>query len=375
MKIAFLSSLDLNLYLFRLDIMKALQERGDKVYAIIPKGQYFDLIAQEGIETIPYNLSRKSLNPLQAISSIIELKNILQKLGIDTLHTFTVKPNIFGTFAGKMAGVPKIYNLVEGLGSFYVDNSLKSRLVRIIIEKLYKISFFFSDLVVFVNSDDPKYLIEKKIIPQEKVKIIKSVGINTDEYQIEKIPDEVKKRLRDELQISDDDKVVIMIARAIFHKGTEDFYKMAEILNNKNYKFLFVGGLDEGNPFGMSEEFMKNGKVQWLNWRDDIKELLSISDIVVLPSYREGVPRTLLEACSMAKTIVATDVVGCREYADDGKNGYLVPIESPEKLSQKVDEIFQNSKLYSQMSNFSREKALKEFDIEYIVKQYLELYR
>jgi len=373
-KIAFLSSLDLNLYLFRLDIMRELQKRGDKVYAIIPKGKYFDLIAQEGIETIDYNLSRGSLNPFDALSSIGELKNILEPLDLDLLHTFTVKPNIFGTFAGKMAKVPKIYNLVEGLGSFYVDNSLKSRVVRFVIELLYKQSFKFADMVVFVNSDDPKYLIKNRIISESKVKIIKSVGIDTEEYRDDVISDEVKNRLRDELAISQDEKVVIMIARAILHKGTIDFYKSAEILKDRGYRFLFVGGLDSGNKFGMSREFMEGGNVQWLDWRDDIKELISISHLVVLPSYREGVPRTLLEACSMGRPIVATDVVGCRETVDDGENGYLVPIESPDILASKIENILEDEELYKSMAQKSREKAVKEFDIRNIVKQYMEIY-
>lgn len=374
MRIAFLSSLDLNLYLFRLDVMRELQKRGDKVYAIIPKGKYFDLIAEEGIETIDYNLSRGSLNPLDALGSIWELKNRLQSLNLDLLHTFTVKPNIFGTFAGKMAGVPRIYNLVEGLGSFYVDNSLKSRVVRSLIEALYKQSFKFAERVVFVNGDDPKYLIENKILEESKAKIIKSVGIDTDEYRDDSISDEVKIRLRSELNLSQNDKVVIMVARAILHKGTIDFYKSAEILKDRGYKFLFVGGLDSGNRFGMSEEFMKSGNVQWLDWRDDVKELLSISHIVVLPSYREGVPRTLLEACSMGKPIVATDVVGCRETVDNGENGYLVPIESPEILSSKIENILEDREIYLSMAKKSREKALKEFDIRYIVEQYMEIY-
>ena len=375
MKIAFLSNVDYNLYFFRLDIMKALKERGDRVFAIIPQGKYADLIAKEGIEVINYNLSRKSLNPFSAVSSILELKKIFQNLDIDILHTFTVKPNIFGTFAGKMAGVPKIYNLVEGLGSFYVDNSIKSRIVRYIIEKLYRITFRFSDLVVFVNSDDPQYLLEKKIIPKEKIKIIKSVGIDTEEYQSEKVADEVKEHLRKELGIGEGDRVVIMVARAILHKGTKDFYKSAEILEDKGHIFLFAGDIDEGNPFSMDREFMESGKVKWLGWRDDIKELLSISDIVVLPSYREGVPSTLLEACSMGKPIVATDVVGCRECVDNGENGYLVPIESPEKLACKIDTILETPELYSYMSKNSRKKAIEEFDIRNIVSQYLELYR
>ncbi len=374
MKIAFLSSLDLNLYLFRIDIMEKLLEKGHKVYAIIPEGNYSNLIRERGVEVIDYNLSRSSLNPLSAISSILELKSILKSLDLDLLHTFTVKPNIFGTVAGVMAGVPRIYNLVEGLGSFYVDDSFKSRAVKKVIESLYKVSFRFADRVVFVNSDDPKYLVENGILPKNKVKIIRSVGIDTDEYQNSSVSDKEKVALRKDLGLSPDDRVVIMIGRAILHKGTVDFYRAARLLKEKGYKFLFAGGVDEGNKFAMSREFMESGDVIWLDWRDDIKELISISDIVALPSYREGVPRTLLEACSMGKPIVTTDSVGCRESVDDGENGYLIPIKAPEILAQKIDEILSDNQLYEKMSQKSREKAINEFDIKHIVEQYMEIY-
>jgi N,N'-diacetylbacillosaminyl-diphospho-undecaprenol alpha-1,3-N-acetylgalactosaminyltransferase len=375
LKIVFLSSLDLNLYLFRLDIMKRLLESGHEVYAIVPKGDYFDKIGEVGVTMVDYSLSRGSLSPLSAISSIFQLKRILKSIQPDLLHTFTVKPNIFGTFAGKMAGVPKIINLVEGLGSFYVDNSFKSKIVRKVIENSYKISFSLSDKSVFVNGDDPKYLIEKEIIPEEKVVVIKSVGIDTESYRDEVVSAEKKRELKEELKIEENQKVIIMIARAILHKGTIDYYKSADILEERGYKFLFVGGLDSGNKFGMSREFMESGAVEWLDFRDDIKELISISDLVVLPSYREGVPRTLLEAVSMSKPIITTDVVGCREVIKDGENGYLIPVESPEILAEKIETILTDRELYNKMSENSRKMAVEEFDIKNIVDQYMVLYR
>ncbi|EJF07503.1 glycosyltransferase [Thiovulum sp. ES] len=373
MKIGFLSSLDLNLYLFRLDIMKRLLRDGHEVIAIVPHGDHFDKIGEIGVKMVDYSLSRGSLSPISATSSILELSKILKSLNLDLLHTFTVKPNIFGTFAGKIAGVPKIVNLVEGLGSFYIDNSLKSKIVRKIIETSYKISFRFAQKVIFVNSDDPEYLESKGIIPKEKIHIIKSVGVDTDFYQMKNVSDEVQRNLRENLGITNQ-KVIIMIARAILHKGTLDFYKSAEILKEQNYKFLFVGGLDEGNKFGMSRDFMNSGNVNWLDFRNDIRELIAISDLVVLPSYREGVPRTLLEASSMGKPIIGTDVVGVREAVDNGENGFLIPIESPKILSEKISQILENENLQKEMSDKSRQKAVSEFEIQNIVEKYIKFY-
>jgi N,N'-diacetylbacillosaminyl-diphospho-undecaprenol alpha-1,3-N-acetylgalactosaminyltransferase len=378
-KIAFLSSLDLNLYLFRLDIMKNLIQQNYQVYAIIPRGEYFEKIEQENIITVEYNLNRGSLNPFSAIKSILELAKILKNLEIDLLHTFTVKPNIFGTIAGKIAKTPTVLNLIEGLGSFYVEDNLKNKIIRFIIESLYKFTIKFSDLVVFVNNDDPKYLNNKKIITQNKIKIIKSVGVDTSYFSQEKVPQDKKNQLKNSLNISENSKIIIMIGRAILHKGVKDFYKSAEILNkncDEKIIFLYVGDIDKGNSYSMNSEFMSSNKnVKWLGHRNDIRELIAISDIVVLPSYREGVPRTLLEACAMSKPIVATDVVGCREAVDNTKNGFLIPIESPQILSDKIKTIIKNNDLQKQMSDYSRQKALKEFEITKITKEYLEIYK
>ena len=377
-KIAFLSSLDMNLYLFRLDIMKELISQGYEVYAIIPRGKYFDKLSQEKIITIDYSLNRGSLNPFSAIKSIFEVSKILKTLNIDILHTFTVKPNIFGTIAGKFAKIPLILNLVEGLGSFYIGDSFKNRIVKTIIEQLYKIVFKISNKVVFVNYDDPAYLENKKIIPKNKIHIIKSVGVDTNFFSMENTNLKELENLKISLNIEKNDFTVIMIGRAILHKGVKDFYKSAEILKeqNMNIKFLYVGDIDSGNSYSMDQKFMNsNPNIRWLGHRNEIKNLIAISDLIVLPSYREGVPRTLLEACSMSKPIIATDVVGCREAVDNGKNGFLIPIESPLILANKIKTLIENNDLREKMSVYSRQKALKEFEITKIVKEYLKLYK
>ena len=190
MKIGFLSHLDLNLYLFRLPIMKALVHKGYTVYAICPKGDKFDLFAEYGIKAIEYKIERSSLNPLKELKAIYNIYRALRPLKLDMLHTFTAKPNIYGTLAAKMVKVPKIINLVEGLGSFYIEDTRKNIIVRTVIEKLYKTVFFMSDKVVFVNSDDPTYLEEKKVIKKSQIKIIKSVGIDTEEFSPKAVDEE-----------------------------------------------------------------------------------------------------------------------------------------------------------------------------------------
>ncbi len=374
MKIAFLSHLDANLYLFRLPIMKELIKNGDKVYAVCPKGSYFDRFEDFGIQSIEYKIDRSSLNPIKEAASVNAIYEAIKDLHLDIIHTFTAKPNIYGTFAAKRANIPVIINLVEGLGSFYLENDLKNKIVRFVMERLYKKAFKLSNLSIFVNSDDPKYMISKGIIDKKKIKIIKSVGIDTDEFNDSRIDKNRIKKLKTELNIKNK-TVVLMIARAIWHKGVREFYEAAERLKDSDTVFILVGDMDEGNHFSATKEFLRNSDVLWLGFREDIKELISICDIFVLPSYREGVPRTLLEAASMAKPIVTTDAVGCKEVVENGKNGFLVPVKDVEKLSKSIEKLLRDEDLRKKMGKYGREKAIREFDIKKIVKEYMDVYK
>jgi N,N'-diacetylbacillosaminyl-diphospho-undecaprenol alpha-1,3-N-acetylgalactosaminyltransferase len=375
MKIAFLSNTDYSLYLFRLPIMLSLLQKGHEVYAICPNGDKNQALRESGFVVINYEMSRKSLDPFKELKTIKNIYNAIKDLQLDLIHTFTVKPNIYGTFAAKAAKIPVILNLVEGLGSFYATNSIKNIIVRVVIEKLYKVIFWLSNGCVFVNSDDPKYLINKKIIPQDKTVIIKSVGIDTALFNMENFTKERLEEIKKTNKLKGK-TVVLMVARAIWDKGVREFYEAGKIVKTKypQAEFVFVGDTDEGNHTCADKDFLNNGFVKWLGRRDDIAELTAISDIYVLPSYREGIPRTLLEACSMSKPIVTTDTVGCQDVVDDGVNGFLVPIKDSKKLADKIEILIKDEKLRSKMGINGRKKALQEFEVKKVIKQYLELY-
>ncbi len=361
-KIAFLSHLDLNLYLFRLPIMKALIKEGYEVYAICPKGEKFDEFEKYGIKALDYKIERKSLNPVKEIKTIRNIYKVIKSLDLDILQNFTAKPNTYGSIAGHLAKVPIIVNAVTGLGSFYIDNSKKSKAIKKVIEKLYKESNKKATYCIFQNSDDMKYFIEKKLVSKEKAILIKSSGIDTAVFKSEN---------------KDYNKTIVnvlMVARAIWHKGIKEYYEAASLLKDLKVNFTLIGDTDKGNISCASKEFLLSGNVNWLGYRDDIKKQIEQCDIFVLPSYREGVPRTLLEAASMSKVIVTTDAVGCREVVDDGINGFLVPVKNSEILAQKIKLLIQDEELRVKMGENSRNKALNEFDIDIIVKQYLKVY-
>lgn len=371
MRIAFLSHIDINLYLFRLPVMKALVEQGHTVYAICPEGEYSGFFEKEGILFKSYKIERKSLNPLKEIKTIKNIYALVKTLNLDILHNFTVKPNIYGSVAGDLAKIPVIINSVTGMGSYFILQTKKAKIVKNLIEKLYKMANRKSHAVLFQNADDMNYFKEKELLSSAKAFLIKGSGIDTVSYDMSKI--ENQETLKKELGI-EGKKIVLMVARAIWDKGIKEFYESAEMLDSEDIAFILVGDTDEGNPSCADRVFLASRNVLWLGHRKDIKELTALADVCVLPSYREGLPRTLLEACAMAKPIVTTDAIGCKDVVDDGVNGFLVPVKDSIALAEKIKLLLNNEHLRENFAIESRHKALKEFDVRIIVQQYLKLY-
>ena len=368
MKIGFLSHLDLNLYLFRLPIMKELVKRGHKVYAITPKGEVSHKFEEYGIELVDYKINRASLNPFNELKTIKDLKDKVEDLNLDILHSFTHKPNIYGSFTN----AKNFVQTVTGLGSFFIYDDLKSKLIRNIILLGYKFSSKKAKKVIFQNSDDLKMFVDLGIIEREKAILVKSSGIDTDKWKMENgVPEKSFdfSGYRGKWKINKK-PIILMIARVIRDKGVEEYIKAAEILKNKA-EFLYVGEIDKGNK----NAFNPNWKsVKYLGFRSDIKELIEKADIIVLPSYREGVPRTLIEAASMSKPIVTTNAPGCKEVVEDGVNGFLVPIKDYKSLAKKIEILRDNPSLREEFGKNSRIKAVKEFDIKAVVDKYLKVY-
>lgn len=185
------------------------------------------------------------------------------------------------------------------------------------------------------------------------------------------------KWIKRKLGLEENKVVVIMVARALWDKGIEEYYKAAEMLSNRhnNVEFLFVGDVDSGNPSSVTRDFLQSsGCVKWLGFRNDIRDITAICDIYVLPSYREGLPRTLLEAASMGKPIVTTNTTGCREVVEDGKNGFLVPVKDYITLAEKIEILINNRKLRLEMGGRGRKKAVEEFHVGKVVEKYMEVY-
>lgn len=365
-RIGFLSHSDLSIALFRAPIMRALKAKGHDVYAIAPKGIKTSQIESE-FNSATYELNKASLNPFKVLKDSDNLADILKSLNLDMLQTSAHKSNVFGTFAAKKAGIPVVLNLVEGLGSFYVNDDFKSKLVRFFIEHLYKKSFNLSDGTIFVNDADPDYFLSKNLIDKDKVFRIKSVGVNSDEFN----PQNIKA-----YDYKTDKKIVLMIGRALFDKGIREFYEAAGILKSRDdLEFVFVGDTYEGNKSSVTKEFLDNKNVRWIRWSDEIASLLKGAYMFVLPSYKEGFPRTVLEAMSVAKPCVVANATGLNEAINDGVNGLLCEVKNANDLAKKIEILADDENLALKLGKNARELVLKNYDEKIITQKYLEVYR
>ncbi len=364
MKIAYLSHQDANLYRFRLPIMRALVMQGDEVFAVCPKGDFSVYFADYGIKHLPYSIKRSSLNPLQEFATLKAIRLILQELEPDLVHTFTHKPNIYGAFAYP----GRVIQTVTGLGSFYIHNDSRSLAIRTLINSLYRLSASKTAKTIFQNSDDMEYFISRKIIPKSKAVLVRSSGVDTSSFA----PRKPNRDLLKEYKLNPKLPTVLMIARVIRDKGVEEYIKAAESLKELA-NFIYIGEIDEGNP----NAYRPNWKVvRHLGYRKDVEEWIALSDLVVLPSYyREGVPRTLLEAAAMAKAIVTSDAPGCREVVRDGINGILVPPRDPLSLTDAIKTLLLDPKKREQMGAAGRKIAKDEFSVERVVESYKKIYR
>ncbi len=378
--IVFLSHIDMNLYLFRLSLMKRLLEKGWRVTALVPEGNFSHLFEKEGISHEHYSIKRDGMNPLTECKVISRLYKKLRALHPDLLHSFTMKPNIYGAIAGMLAGVPKIVNSVTGLGSFFIDSENVAPLGRA-LSQLYRVSCRFADAVVFQNGDDLEFFLRHHIAQASKCRVIRGSGVDLEKFSPTRFSQTDRKALRRALGIGDDAVVITLITRLIWDKGIREFCEAASIIRKRfgeKAVFLLVGDYYDGNPNAVPasyiESMVDSSNVMFAGWRDDIPAILHSSDIITLPSYREGLPVTLQEALAMGIPIVTTDVAGCRETVEDGVNGILVPPRDAKALAAEIERLLTDTGLRAVMGERGRKKAEREFDVRHIVQQHLELY-
>ncbi|MBM0637135.1 glycosyltransferase family 4 protein [Campylobacter sp. VicNov18] len=369
MKIGFLSHAGSSIYHFRMPIIKALKARGDEVFIIVPQDQYTQKLQELDCNLIVYELHRSSLNPFVIFKNFFHLAKILKKLNLDLIQSAAHKSNTFGIFAATWAKIPYRFALIEGLGSFYIEQGLKANLVRFMINTLYKISFKLVYKFIFVNESNAQFM-RNLGLKEDKICIIKSVGVNLTKFFPIHMDLEKKELFWKRFNI-DKKPIVLMIARALWHKGVKEFYESAKILQAKA-NFVLIGGRDE-NLSCASLEFLTSSNVYYLGAKENIVEFLQNSDIFVLPSYKEGFPVSVLEAKACAKAIIVSDCEGCVEAISHAYDGLWAKTKDTQDLTDKILFLLEDERLRLNLGQNAAKDALK-YDENLIAQRYLKLY-
>ena len=384
MKIALILNDDFSMWHFRGGLIQALVSRNIDVCVIVPHGSYVSKLEAMGARCIPIAMNR-FITPFQDLKLIFQLYSVFRAERFDLVHNMTIKPNIFGTLAAKIAGIKRIVCLVSGIGYVFSEefDSTKQRIVRTFATFLYKVALLLSDKTWFQNKDDLDFFIEKGVIKPEKGLVIRSGGINLNKFSLKNVNSWSLEQLRREFQIQETSKCVVMVAaRLIWSKGVRGFIEASELLKGAypDWVFLMVCPQDPGSPDSVPQDYIDAHQSDNLividYFRDDIKNIIALADIMVLVSYyREGVPRTLLEGLAMSKPIIASNSVGCKEVVEDSKNGFLVPVKDAPKLAEKLRVLMDDENKRYLFGKHSREIAKNYFDETIVINRILtELY-
>lgn len=366
MRILLIASKAESLINFRGDFILSLIENGYAVVSAAP--DMSETVSQElknmGAKPVSFFLQRTGQNPLKDIKSVKQLKKIIKNHKIDLVFPYTIKPVIYGSMAANMAGVPVI-SLITGLGFSFSGASRKAKVMEVITVFLYKLSVRKNKLIIFQNIDDYWLFRKKKILSENhKYQVVNGSGVNLDRFSFR-----INKKDTTNIKF-------ILVARLIKEKGVDLFLKTAIILKNSypNAEFHIVGP-ESNSPSGISlnklNQLNNEGTIIYHGLSDNIPELLNEMDVFVLPTYyREGVPRSILEALSIGMPVITTDTPGCKETVLPLKNGFLIPPKKLEPLIEACGYFLENPSSVEQMGKQSRDLAEQKFDVN-IINQYL----
>ena len=368
--IAIISSQAFSLINFRGPLIHALKGKGIKVYALAPDFNEAMRARVEamGAVAIDYSLARAGVNPLRDLIDIARLADTLKRLAPDVMLAYFIKPVIYGSIAAWLVRIPRRFSIVEGLGYVFMDGhrklSFRRCFLRYIVSRLYRFALRLNERVFFLNSDDVFQFRQSDLVDDSQVVQIDGIGLDLDYYSpVPPILEPV---------------TFLLIARMLREKGVCDFVEAARRIREKfpGTEFILVGGTDP-NPGSVSEldlkRWVNEGVVKWLGQVDDVRPWIAKASVFVLPSYyREGVPRSSQEAMAMARPVITTDWVGCRETVKDGVNGFLVPVRDPSALAKAMERFLLSVDLIANMGREGRRIAEERFDARVITRQIVE---
>ena len=365
MKIGIIANASFNIYNFRLPLMHFLADKGFKIIAIAPKDNFTDKITDAGFEFIELKkLSRKGTNPWQDFLLTLELRKIYKQNKLDVVLQYTIKPNIYGSIAAKLAGIKSICT-VTGLGYTFLNDSFASKISK----WLYRTAFHFSDVILFQNNDDKSTFLELHLAQEQKIQIVPGSGIDIRKFNPDFCTDK---------PVESND-VFLFIGRLLKDKGIFEFIDAAKNIVQKypQTKFLIVGETDKDNPSSISQKELdaitQISNIKYLGFLPDTRIAICQATCVVLPSYREGLPRVILEAMAMGKPCITTNVPGCRDAVDEDC-AFLAEVENSTVLAFQMEKFIRLPlQTKNEMGINARKRAESVFASDIIATDYLEI--
>jgi glycosyltransferase involved in cell wall biosynthesis len=358
--IVIISNTSWSIYNFRFNLAKFLQNNNYDIICIAPKDKYSSYLA-ESFTYYDIFIDNKGVNPINDSKILYQLYKLYKKIQPDIVLNFTIKPNIYSSIIARILSIPTISN-ITGLGTVFIKQTIITKLVK----RLYKFALQKNYKIFFQNSDDKELFNANNLINMKYVDVLPGSGIDTTKF----IP--IQTNINENFMF-------LFIGRLLKDKGIYEFIDAIKIVqqNYPNILFQVVGDIDNKNNTSITQEnlnqWIDNKLIEYYRFSDDIASYIANADCVLLPSYREGTPRVLLEAASMEKPLISTNVPGCRNVVDDGVNGFLCEVKNSKDLANKMEKMLNLSKEERQkMGKRGREKMIKEFDEKIVIDKYLQ---
>lgn len=363
----FLITEDWTFWLHRLSTARAARDAGWDVVVATRVAAHGDKIRSEGFRLVPIGMRRRSLAPWRELATMVELIRLYRRERPDLVHHVAMKPVIYGSLAAGIAGVPAVVNALTGMGYVFTSRELKARLLRPLIRLAFHWLLDRSNSRLIVQNSDDAATLAATMVAKQRVALIRGSGVDTREFA----PSEE----------SAGAPVAVMVSRMLRDKGVLELVEAARLLQRRavSLRVVLVGWSDPENPTAIAERELQAwdaaGVISWRGERSDIAEIWAASHIAVLPSYREGLPKSLLEAAACGRPMIAADVPGCREIVRDGETGLLVPPRDAEALAAALERLAGDAALRRRMGAAARELVERALSDEMIVAQTLALYR